>query len=452
MGLISRVSSRTYRHNPHLPNLTLHKKMADNNHDDNDLLDYDEEEVTQTQAKDKTEETKDVKGTYVSVHGAGFRDFLLKPELLKAILDCGFEHPSEVQNECIPQAVLGMDVLCQAKSGMGKTAVFVLATLQQMEPVEGQVSTIILCHTRELAFQISKEYERFSKYLSGVKVGVFFGGMPIEKDREVLRKSPPHVVVGTPGRILALIRGRELNLKHIKHFVLDECDKMLEQLDMRRDVQDIFRSTPHEKQVMMFSATLSKEIRPVCKKFMNDPMEVYVDDDTKLTLHGLRQHFVNLKEQEKNRKLFDLLDALEFNQVVIFVKSVQRCIALNQLLKDQNFPAIDIHRSMNQKERLERYSLFKNFQRRILVATNLFGRGIDIERVNIVFNYDMPEDSDTYLHRVARAGRFGTKGLAISFVADDEDNKTLDSVQSRFEVKITELPEEIDISTYIEGR
>lgn len=369
--------------------------------DDNDLLDYDEDEQQQTTTVSTGEkaEKKDVKGTYVSVHGAGFRDFLLKPELLKAILDCGFEHPSEVQNECIPQAVLGMDVLCQAKSGMGKTAVFVLATLQQMEASEGQVSTIILCHTRELAFQISKEYERFSKYLPSIKVGVFFGGMPIEKDREVLRKNPPHVVVGTPGRMLALIRGRELSLKHCKHFVLDECDKMLEQLDMRRDVQDIFRSTPHEKQVMMFSATLSKDIRPVCKKFMQDPMEVYVDDDTKLTLHGLRQHFCKLKEAEKNRKLFDLLDALEFNQVVIFVKSVQRCIALNQLLKEQNFPSIDIHRGMNQKERLERYSQFKNFQRRILVATNLFGRGIDIERVNIVFNYDMPEDSGTYLHR-----------------------------------------------------
>ena len=134
--------------------------MADNNHDDNDLLDYDDEEAQVPQAKTEEGEKKDVKGTYVSVHGAGFRDFLLKPELLKAILDCGFEHPSEVQNECIPQAVLGMDVLCQAKSGMGKTAVFVLATLQQMEPVDGQVSTIILCHTRELAFQISKEYER----------------------------------------------------------------------------------------------------------------------------------------------------------------------------------------------------------------------------------------------------------------------------------------------------
>merc|ERR1719334_585460 len=251
---------------------------------------------------------------------------------------------------------------------------------------------------------------------------------------------------------MALVNKKTLNLKNIKHFVLDECDQMLEKLDMRRDVQDIFKATPHEKQVMMFSATLSKEVRPVCKKFMQDPMEVYVDDDTKLTLHGLRQHFVNLKEQEKNRKLFDLLDALEFNQVVIFVKSVQRCIALNQLLKDQNFPSIDIHRSMNQKERLERYSQFKNFQRRILVATNLFGRGIDIERVNIVFNYDMPEDSDTYLHRVARAGRFGTKGLAVSFVSDEKDAKILNDVQERFDVSIAELPEELDLSTYIEGR
>uniref|UniRef100_A0A8C0QSL5 RNA helicase n=1 Tax=Chelonoidis abingdonii TaxID=106734 RepID=A0A8C0QSL5_CHEAB len=308
-----------------------------------------------------------------------------------------------VQHECIPQAILGMDVLCQAKSGMGKTAVFVLATLQQLEPVTGQVSVLVMCHTRELAFQISKEYERFSKYMPSVKVAVFFGGLSIKKDEEVLKKNCPHIVVGTPGRILALARNKSLNLKHIKHFILDECDKMLEQLDMRRDVQEIFRMTPHEKQVMMFSATLSKEIRPVCRKFMQDPMEIFVDDETKLTLHGLQQYYVKLKDNEKNRKLFDLLDVLEFNQVVIFVKSVQRCIALAQLLVEQNFPAIAIHRGMPQEERLSRYQQFKDFQRRILVATNLFGRGMDIERVNIAFNYDMPEDSDTYLHRVSRA-------------------------------------------------
>merc|ERR1711962_1514608 len=384
----------------------LRSTMADM--ENADLLDYEDEE--QVEAGDATNGTngvakKDVRGTYVSIHSSGFRDFLLKPELLRAIVDCGFEHPSAVQHECIPQAILGMDVICQAKSGMGKTAVFVLATLQQLEPVEGQISVLILCHTRELAFQISKEYERFAKYMASLKTAVFFGGVNIKKDQEALKKNP-HIVVGTPGRILALTRDRTLNLKNIKHFILDECDKMLEQLDMRRDVQDIFRLTPHEKQVMMFSATLSKDIRPVCKKFMQDPMEVYVDDEAKLTLHGLKQHYVKLKDNEKNRKLFELLDVLEFNQVIIFVKTVPRCIALSQLLTEQNFPAIAMHRSMPQEERLSRYQQFKDFQKRILVATNLFGRGMDIERVNIVFNYDMPEDSDTYLHRVARAGRF----------------------------------------------
>ncbi|KAK6632488.1 ATP-dependent RNA helicase WM6 [Polyplax serrata] len=418
--------------------------------DHEDLLDYEDEEQTEQVVDGSIDGVgkEKVKGTYVSIHSSGFRDFLLKPEILRAIVDCGFEHPSEVQHECIPQAVLGMDILCQAKSGMGKTAVFVLATLQQLELTENQVYVLVMCHTRELAFQISKEYERFSRYMPQIKVGVFFGGLPIQKDEETLKSSTPHIVVGTPGRILALVRNKKLNLKYLKHFILDECDKMLEQLDMRRDVQEIFRNTPHSKQVMMFSATLSKEIRPVCKKFMQDPMEVYVNDEAKLTLHGLQQHYVKLKENEKNKKLFDLLDILEFNQVVIFVKSVQRCMALAQLLTEQNFPAIAIHRGMVQEERLSRYQQFKDFQKRILVATNLFGRGMDIERVNIVFNYDMPEDSDTYLHRVARAGRFGTKGLAITFVSEEADALILNEVQDRFDVNITELPDKIDLSSY----
>lgn len=423
---------------------------------ENELLDYEEETDQADQgaagaAGAAGAPKKDVKGTYVSIHSSGFRDFLLKPELLRAIIDCGFEHPSEVQHECIPQAILGMDILCQAKSGMGKTAVFVLATLQQLDPVEGQVSVLVLCHTRELAYQIHKEYGRFSKYMPNVRAEVFYGGVAITADEEKM-KTHPHIIVGTPGRILDLIRRKTLTLAHTKHFILDECDKMLEQLDMRKDVQDIFRLTPHEKQVMMFSATLSKEIRPVCKKFMQDPLEVYVDDDTKLTLHGLRQHYVKLKENEKNKKLVDLLDALEFNQVIIFVRTIQRCMALCQLLVEENFPAIAIHRGMNQEERLQRYQQFKEFKKRILVATDLFGRGMDIERVNIAINYDMPENSDSYLHRVARAGRFGTKGLAVTFVADENDAKILNDVQNRFEVNISQLPDQIDPSSYIEGR
>ena len=207
--------------------------------------------------------------------------------------------------------------------------------------------------------------------------------------------------------------------------------------------------TPHDKQTMMFSATLSKEIRPVVKRFMTDPMEVIVDDEAKLTLHGLVQHYTMLNEDEKNRKLNDLLDALDFNQVVIFVKSVARCIELNKLLIECNFPCMCIHAKLSQDERLKRYKEFKEGQKRILVATDLVGRGIDIERVNIVINYDMPDGADTYLHRVGRAGRFGTKGLAITFIGSDEDSAVLDAVHERFEVEIKELPEQIDTSTYM---
>ncbi|KAF9400496.1 Suppressor of the cold-sensitive snRNP biogenesis mutant brr1-1 [Podila epigama] len=424
-----------------------------------DLVDYDEDDdviqtigdVTDDAKTEAVEEAKDKKGSYVGVHSTGFRDFLLKPELLRAIVDCGFEHPSEVQQECIPQSILGMDILCQAKSGMGKTAVFVLATLQQVEAVPGEVSVVILCHTRELAFQIKNEYARFSKYLPEVRSEVFYGGTPLKRDQDILKSKElcPHILVGTPGRVLALIRENTLKLGSVKHFVLDECDKMLDQIDMRRDVQEIFKSTPHHKQVMMFSATLSKEVRAVCKRFMQNPLEIYVDDETKLTLHGLQQYFVGITENQKNRKLNDLLDSLEFNQVCIFVKSVSRANELNKLLVECNFPSICIHSKMEQEERIARYKSFKEFNKRILVATDVFARGLDVSRVNVVINYDVPETADTYLHRVGRAGRFGTKGLAITFVADDKDVETLKAIQARFEVKIPELPDEIDVSSYM---
>lgn len=173
-----------------------------------------------------------------------------------------------MQHECIPQAILGMDVICQAKSGMGKTAVFVLSSLHQLEAKEGQIGAIVLCHTRELAFQINNEFERFSRYLPDVKVKVFYGGVPVPEHKRILKSECPHIIVGTPGRVLQLVRDKDLVTKNVKHFILDECDKMLEKLDMRSDVQEIFKSTPHEKQVMMFSATLSTEMRTVCKKFM----------------------------------------------------------------------------------------------------------------------------------------------------------------------------------------
>ncbi|CAN3364885.1 ATP-dependent RNA helicase Sub2p [Diutina catenulata] len=423
-----------------------------------ELLDYsDSEEIAvstnQTApAAEADAEDADKKGSYVGIHATGFRDFLLKPELLRAIGDCGFEHPSEVQQVCIPQSILGTDVLCQAKSGLGKTAVFVLSTLQQLDPVPGEISTVVVCHTRELAYQIKNEYSRFSKYMPDVRTEVFYGGSPIKKDIQVLKDKDtcPHIVVATPGRLHALVKDNAIRLNNVKSFVIDECDKVLESVDMRRDVQDIFRATPHQKQVMMFSATLSSDIRPVCKKFMQNPLEIYVDDEAKLTLHGLQQYYIKLEEKDKNRRLSDLLDSLEFNQVIIFVKSTSRANELNKLLCACNFPSIAVHSAMPQSERIERYKSFKEFNKRICVSTDVFGRGIDIERINLAINYDMPPEADQYLHRVGRAGRFGTKGLAISFVSSKEDEEVLDKIQSRFDVKITEFPEEgVDPSTYM---
>jgi len=422
-----------------------------------ELTAYDsaEEEIEVSETKKKQDVSKVSKDTYVSKHAASFREFLLKPELLRAILDCGFEHPSEVQSECIPQALLGTDVICQAKSGMGKTAVFVLAALQQLDPSleKGSVQALVLCHTRELAYQIRSEFDRFKKYLPQIDTEVFYGGVPVPSNRASLKEKVPHVVIGTPGRILQLVEEKSLDLSHLHFFVLDECDQMLSSLDMRKDVQKIFRLTPHQKQVMMFSATLNEEMRTVCKKFMHNPLEIYVNDGAKLRLDGLQQYFIKLQEAEKNRKLVDLLDALEFNQLVIFVKSANRATELNKLLLDCNFPSICIHGggAMKQEERIEKYKLFKEFKSRILVATNLFGRGIDVERVNVVINYDMPESADTYLHRVGRAGRFGTKGLSISFVSTKEDEQVLNDVQVRFVVKIPELPDEIDATTYMQS-
>ncbi|CAJ0637738.1 6881_t:CDS:2 [Entrophospora sp. SA101] len=178
-------------------------------------------------------------------------------------------------------------------------------------------------------------------------------------------------------------------------------------------------------------------------------MEIYVDDEAKLTLHGLQQYYIKLTEGSKNRQLNDLLDTLEFNQVCIFVKSIQRANELNRLLCDCNFPSICIHGGMKQEERIARYKSFKDFQKRIMVATDVFGRGIDIERVNIVVNYDMPDGPDSYLHRVGRAGRFGTKGIAITFVADQDDADILFKVQERFEVNITEMPAEVEVNDYM---
>jgi ATP-dependent RNA helicase UAP56/SUB2 len=406
------------------------------------LPDYESEEDNNNNGDSK------VVTSTTAVHESGFADFMLKNELLKAIADCGFEHPSAVQHECIPAALLGTDLICQAKSGMGKTAVFVLSILHLIEKDAKGIVALVMTHTRELAYQILEEFNRFTKYLPHLKAKVVYGGVPIIQDKKEL-STPPQILIGTPGRLGHLVKEKIINLDTLKYFILDECDQMLEDLSMRNEIQKIFKTTPHSKQVMMFSATLSDEVRGVCKRFMHNPREIYINDKAKLTLDGLQQFYVNLTEAQKNRKLINLLDVLEFNQVVIFVSSVDRAKVLNDLLISEKFPSICTHGRMNQEMRIDQYKNFKKFGARIMVVTNMYGRGVDFERVNVVFNYDMPDSEVTYLHRVGRAGRFGTKGIAISFVASDEDKEIMEKIRQQFLVKLPELPDELDCSTYM---
>ena len=218
---------------------------------------------------------------------------------------------------------------------------------------------------------------------------------------------------------------------------------------MRADVQRIFKKTPPNKQVMMFSATLPDETKDVCKKFMRNPEEVIVKEENKEHLEKLQQFYVKLKEEEKSKKLFDILDNVQFNQVIIFVNSIIRCQTLSDMLSKNNFPSIAIHASLPQEERIKLFDLFKLFKRRIMVATELYGRGVDFLKVNTVINYDMSNTAEAYIHRVGRAGRFGTKGITITFISKDEDQKIFDELLEKYKtIKACPLPDEIDKSIY----
>ena len=218
---------------------------------------------------------------------------------------------------------------------------------------------------------------------------------------------------------------------------------------MRADVQRIFKKTPVEKQVMMFTATLPEETKTVCKKFMRKPVEIIVKEENKEHLEKLQQFYVKLKEDEKNKKLLDVIDKVQFNQVIIFVNNIQRCEALSDILTQNGIPSIAIHADLPQEERISKFDAFKEFKKRIMVATELYGRGVDFLKVNTVINYDMSTDAEAYVHRVGRAGRFGTKGITITFLASEEDQKVFDDLLKKYpNIKAEALPDVIDKSIY----
>eukprot|EP00002_Diphylleia_rotans_P027838 TRINITY_DN55_c0_g1_i1.p1 TRINITY_DN55_c0_g1~~TRINITY_DN55_c0_g1_i1.p1 ORF type:complete len:401 (+),score=87.00 TRINITY_DN55_c0_g1_i1:80-1282(+) len=381
-------------------------------------------------AKLRFETSKDVK-----VH-ASFEAMGLGADLLRGIYQYGFERPSAIQQRAIYQVIQGRDVIAQAQSGTGKTATFSIGTLQQIDTGLRETQALILSPTRELAAQIQKVVLTLGNFMR-VKCHCCIGGKSIGDDIRELDNGA-HIVSGTPGRVFDMIKRRNLRTRNIKLLVLDEADEMLSR-GFKEQIYDIYRYLPPQTQVVIVSATLPPEILEMTEKFMNEPVRILVKRD-ELTLEGIKQFFVSVeKEAWKFDTLCDLYETITITQAVIFCNTKQKVDYLTEKMRENNFTVSSMHGNMEQKERDEIMSQFRSGQTRVLITTDLWARGIDVQQVSLVINYDLPNNRELYIHRIGRSGRFGRKGVAINFVVD-EDIRILRDIEQYYSTQIDEMP------------
>ena len=371
----------------------------------------------------------------VEVH-TSFDTMNLKEDLLRGIYSYGFEKPSAVQQRSILPILKGRDVIVQSQSGTGKTAVFCLGALQAVNVSERATQVIILSPTRELAEQSQKVCLALGDYMN-VQVHCCVGGKRVSDDQKAL-ESGSHIVSGTPGRVYHMITERYLSTSRVKMMVLDEADEMLKK-GFKEQVYDIYRFLPASTQVVLVSATLPQDILEMTHKFMNDPFRILVKRD-ELTLEGIRQFFVAVeKEQWKFDTLCDLYDTLTITQAVIFCNTRQKVDWLADKMRGANFTLVAMHGEMPQKERDQIMQQFRSGKARVLITTDIWGRGLDVQQVSLVISYDLPTNRELYIHRIGRSGRFGRKGVAINFVKDD-DIKILRDIEQFYSTQIDEMP------------
>jgi ATP-dependent RNA helicase len=367
---------------------------------------------------------------------ATFDSLNLKEDLLRGVYTYGFERPSAVQQRAILPILKGRDVIVQSQSGTGKTCVFCLGALQTVTPSDREPQVLILSPTRELAEQSQKVCLALGDYMA-VKVHACIGGKRVSEDIRTL-ESGVHIVSGTPGRVHHMINERHFSTRQIKMLVLDEADEMLNR-GFREQVYDIDRFLPPSVQVVLVSATLPHEILEMTHKFMNSPFRVLVKRD-ELTLEGIKQFFVAVeKEQYKFDTLCDLYDTLTITQAVIFCNTKAKVDWLAQKMREQNFTVAAMHGDMPQQERDDIMTKFRGGNSRVLISTDLWGRGLDVQQVSLVICYDLPNNRELYIHRIGRSGRFGRKGVAINFVRND-DIRILRDIEQYYSTQIDEMP------------
>jgi len=389
--------------------------------------------------KDTRKRTSDVTDT----KGNEFEDFCLKRDLLMGVFEKGWEKPSPIQEATISPTLSGRDILARAKNGTGKTGAYTIPILELIDTSKDYIQAMIIVPTRELALQTSQIAIELSKHI-GVRVMVTTGGTNLKDD--IMRiYEKVHLVVATPGRILDLMEKRVANVDKCKVLCLDEADKLLSQ-DFKGMLDRLISHLPNTRQILLYSATFPLTVESFMKKHMTTPYEVNLMDE--LTLKGITQYYAFVQERQKVHCLNTLFSKLQINQSIIFCNSTQRVELLAKKITELGYSCYYIHAKMAQAHRNRVFHDFRSGLCRNLVCSDLFTRGIDIQAVNVVINFDFPKMAETYLHRIGRSGRFGHLGIAINLITYD-DRFGLHRIESELGTEIMPIPKVIDKSLYV---
>ena len=392
-----------------------------------------DEEMRTDHDKDENISFETSKGVSVT---STFDAMGIREDLLRGLYSYGFEKPSAIQQRAIMPICSGRDVIAQAQSGTGKTSMISLALCQMLDTSTREVQALVLSPTRELATQTEKTALALGNFMS-VQVHACIGGRSVGEDAKVLDRGV-HLVSGTPGRVFDMIKRRNLRTRNIKTLVLDEADEMLNK-GFKEQIYDVYRYLPPETQVVLVSATLPVDVLEMTSKFMTDPIRILVKRD-ELTLEGIKQFFVAVEKEEwKFDTLCDLYDTLTITQAVIFCNTKKKVDWLTEKMRANNFTVSAMHGDMPQKERDAIMGEFRGGTTRVLITTDVWARGIDVQQVSLVINYDLPTNRENYIHRIGRSGRYGRKGVAINFVKAD-DVAVLRDIEQYYSTQIDEMP------------
>lgn len=364
----------------------------------------------------------------------------LDRNILRGIYAIGFEKPSPIQCKAIVPMINGSDIIAQAQSGTGKTGAFTVGAISNVDTNKNLTQAIILTPTRELTLQVFNVIKDLGEFVKNLNIKTLYGGTSTNDDISMLKDNVPHIIVGCPGRTYDMLRRNVINSKGIKLLILDEADEMLSS-GFKDQIYSIFQFLNKEVQLCLFSATLPNELSKLTDQFMRDPIKILVKSDM-LTLEGIRQYYIALEnDQSKYLTLKDLYATISVSQCIVYCNSIKRVKELYEAMIADEYPVTAIHSSMEREERLTAYKEFKEGKFRVLISSNVTARGIDIQQVSTVINFDVPKCVHNYLHRIGRSGRWGRKGVGINFVTM-RDSRYIKNIEQHYDTEIVELPEE----------